>query len=334
MDPLSQFIAALPKAENHLHVEGMVPWTLVHKNGGQEIPLIPEWYQNDYQFEDFTDFGRVIFQGLQHVLNTPQRYAEIAAAYFEQLVQQNVRYVEISVSVGGTIRRNLDVAEVVYAIQSAAPPDLIVRVIAGINRRDDVTRDSEQARIIFGTPGFVGLDLHGDERVKGPEAFVDIYHAAQERDFLMRAHAGELTGADTIKRTIDILHVSRIEHGTLGWNDDALVERLIAENITLDMCPTSNVKLGVVNSYVEHPIGHLLRRGVRVTCSTDDPPVFNVSLTDELHSLVKYQHFTAAELARLQINAFEAALIPETTRAALIAEVEALLTTFDYKISQ
>jgi adenosine deaminase len=223
------------------------------------------------------------------------------------------------------LSRGVDLREVIDAIYAAAPPSLIVRVIAGINRLGPVSLDSEEAQIILETPGIIGLDLHGDERLNSPELFADIYKAAGEKGYLLRAHAGELTGPDTIRESIDVLKLSRIEHGTSAQGDEDLLQKFIDENITLDMCPTSNVKLRVVDSIESHPIGEFLRRGVRVTCSTDDPPIFNISLTDELHTLVRYQNFTPRELAQLQINAFEAAILPEDTRHKLLNEVEACL---------
>lgn len=319
---MAEFIAALPKAEMHVHIEGTVPWAITRAYSHDSLPEAPEWIHDDFRFTDFRDFGTLIYRSLQHVLTSPQRYTEIAAAYFQSLVEQNVRYVEVSLSTSGTINRGLNIGEVVDAIYAAAPPELIVRVIAGINRMNEVPLDSDEAQIILETRGIAGLDLHGDERIKGPEAFADIFQAAGELGYLLRAHAGELTGPDVIRASIDVLGLSRIEHGTLAQGDDALIEKFIEENITLDMCPTSNVKLRVVESIESHPIGDFLRRGVRVTCSTDDPPLFNISLSDELRLLAEHQNFTPRELAQLQINAFEAAILPEDTRHALIVEVE------------
>ncbi|MCI0712324.1 MAG: adenosine deaminase [Chloroflexi bacterium] len=326
---MAEFIAVLPKAEMHVHIEGTIPWAVTRAHSNGDLPDVPDWIHDDFRFIDFRDFGTVIYRSLQPVLTSPQRYTDIAAAYFQSLVEQNVRYVEVSLSTSGTINRGLNIGEVVDAIYAAVPPELMVRVIAGINRMSDVPLNSHEAQIILKTPGIAGLDLHGDERIKGPESFADIFQAAGEQGYLLRAHAGELTDPDVIRASIDVLNLSRIEHGTLAQGDDALIEKFIEEDITLDMCPTSNVKLCVVDSLAAHPIGEFLRRGVRVTCSTDDPPLFNISLSDELRLLVEHQQFTPRELAQLQINAFEAAILPEETRRELIAEVEGCLAEME-----
>ena len=216
---MAAFINALPKAEMHVHLEGTIPWSLARMYSDEDLPEIPDWLHDEYRFADFADFGTLIFQSIRHVLLTPERYFEIAGAYFQGLVQQNVRYVEVSISVNGTLSRGLKGPEVVDAVLSAVPPGLIVRIIAGINRRWDVKLGSDEAEFILETPGIVGLDLAGDERLNVPEAFKEIFQAAGEKDYLLRAHAGELTGPDIIRRSIDVLNLSRIEHGTSAQGD-------------------------------------------------------------------------------------------------------------------
>ena len=322
---IDQFIEKLPKAETHLHLEGAVPWSFIRSRAEEDLPEVPDWVRTGYRFEDFSDFSAIFHLANKYVMRSPQGYIEVVQHYFQQLVAENVRYVEVSIGVDGALLRGLSIPEIVEGIYSVVPPSLIVRVIGGINRRTEGDSKVEASQAILETPGIVGIDLHGDERVNSPEPFIELFAAAQEKGYLLRAHAGELTGADTIRQTLDMLGVTRLEHGISAWGDDALLERLIAENITLDMCPTSNVKLGAVESWSAHPLAKFLRRGVRVTCSTDDPAIFATSPNTELRSLVEHHHLTPHDLATLQINAFSAALIDETTRQKLIAEVQALV---------
>jgi adenosine deaminase len=326
---LNQFIDALPKAEMHLHLEGTVPWTIAQSYAPYPLDEQCPWLHTDYRFKDFDAFSGIMRPGTIHIRSSVANYASVAAAYFAQLVAQNVRYVEVSIGIGLVMLNDkIDPIEVVAAIRAAAPSGLHVRVIAGINRRFVHTMDSKETSAILNTPGVDGIDLQSDERTSGACMFLDIYRAAEERGYLLRAHAGELAGPAAIRETLDCLHVTRIEHGVTAIHDEALIQRLIDESITLDMCPTSNVKLCVVESLAAHPIGELLRRGVKVTCSTDDPAIFGVSLTDELRNLVTYQNFTAQELAALQINAFQVALLPDNVRQSLVAEVQALIEQF------
>lgn len=326
---LNQFIDALPKAEMHLHLEGTVPWSIAKAYAIGSIDGECPWVHSDYRFTDFADFGDAMRPATVYIRSSVANYASAAAAYFAQLTAQNVRYVEVSIGMGlALLNQKNDPAEIIAAIREAAPPGLHVRVIAGINRRYVHTMDSEETRSILETPGIDGIDLQSDERTSGPCMFLDIYRAAEERGYLLRAHAGELAGPEAVRETLECLHVTRIEHGVTAIHDEELIQRLIDNSITLDMCPTSNVKLCVVENHAAHPIGELLRRGVRVTCSTDDPAIFGVSLTDELRNLVKHQNFTVQELAALQINAFQVALLPDEVKQSLIAEVQALTERF------
>jgi adenine deaminase len=329
---LTRFIAALPKAETHDHLEGTVDWATSRPYAAPDQTFeTPPWIDAAYRFADFVDFGNAIRPAVKYMQRSPATYGSVAAAYFAQLVAQNVRYVEVSIGMGlALLNGKNDPAQVVAAIREAAPSGLHVRVIAGINRRYVHPLDSDEVRAILDTPGIDGIDLQSDERISGACMFLDIYRAAEERGYLLRAHAGELMGPAAVKETLDCLHVTRIEHGVTALEDDDLMTRLIDDpTVTLDMCPTSNVKLGVVESLAAHPIGEFLRRGVKVTCSTDDPAVFGISLTDELQNLVTHQHFTAHELATLQINAFQSALLPDDVKVSLIAEVQALVKGFE-----
>lgn len=286
----------------------------------------PDWQHPDYRFTDFTDFSTLMHQGNIYVLTSVAGYQAVARHYFQTLVAENVRYVEVSIGVDGTFLRNVPVAEIVAAIYDVAPPELTVRVIGGINRRTKGGLDTPTVRAMLDTPGIVGIDLHGDERINSPEQFTELYAAARDKDYyLLRAHAGEFKDADMVRRTIDVLGVTRIEHGLSALDDEALIECLIADKITLDMCPTSNVKLGAVPSWKAHPIKKLLQRGVQVTCSTDDPAIFTTTPNNELRCLVEHLNFTAQELAQLQINAFWAVLLDEPVRQSFIADVEKLV---------
>ncbi len=320
-----QFIAKLPKAETHVHLEGTVPWAWIRARSEEDLPEHPDWLADDYRFGDFTEFGELFYQGYVYVLLSPQGYGEVAQHYFQQLISNNVRYVEVSIAIDSLVRRDVSVTETIEAVQNAIPPELSVRIIGGINRRTEGDLKIAASQAILETPGIVGIDLHGDERINQPEFFSELFVEARQKGYLLRAHAGELTGPETIRKTLDALQVSRVEHGITAWGEEDLIERLIDNHITLDMCPTSNVKLRAVESWQAHPLAKFLRAGVRVTCSTDDPAIFGTTPNAELQNLVRYHQLTLAELAQIQINAFEAALLDYETRQALLAEIQALL---------
>jgi adenosine deaminase len=318
------FIQALPKAELHLHLEGAIDWALAQELSPEPLPDHPPWWADDFRYDDFTHFSQVMRLHYRSVLNSVENYGRAAQWLFNQLVAQNVRYVETSFGPGIALTHQLPLADVVSAIKQAAPPTLSVCVYFGLARTELYDHDHPKLQAMFATPNIDGLDLHGDETVHGPAPFAPIFAHARELGWQIKAHAGELVGPHSICEALDTLHVTRIEHGTTAMHDEALQERLTAEGITLDMCPTSNVKLRVVERIESHPIRRFLQRGIRVTVNTDDPSAFGCTLTSELHTLVERLNFTLPELAQLQVNAFNVAKMPTAKRESIINEIETL----------
>lgn len=323
---IQEFIQALPKAELHLHIEGSIPWELTRAHANGALPEIPEWALPDHRFDDFLDFEAALQPGVHGVLASEENYYRVAGIVFENLVRQNVRYVEISFGAGIPPKQGLRCADVVAAIKRAAPEGLTVRVYGGFHRRDLCTVDDDLVTELFDIPDLDGIDLHGDERARNAAPFAEIFAYARERGLRTRAHAGELLGPVSIIEALDVLQVERIEHGTTAMHDEALIARLAAERITLDLCPMSNVKLRVVDSLAMHPIRRFMQQGIPVTVSTDDPAVFGCTLTDELHLLVDHLDMTRRELAELQRNAFQVADMPAAQRESILAEIDDLLS--------
>jgi adenosine deaminase len=214
--------------------------------------------------------------------------------------------------------------EIVAALKGAAPASLTVCVYAGFARDLPEVLDERMKQAIWDTTALDGLDLYGDERKGEPAPFADFFALAREHGLSLKAHAGELLGPRSIEQALDHLGVKRIEHGVAAAQDEALMQRLVAEGVTLDVCPTSNLKLKVVERLADHPIRRLHQRGVCVTANTDDPTIFGCSLSDELGVLVGKLGFSVAAIAQLEINAFEAAKLPAAAREAIIAEIASL----------
>ena len=313
--PTAELLRALPKAELHLHFEGAVPWLL---------PERPAWWAEDFRFTDFTQFreaGRACLTGLTSLA----AYGAAAAAVFRDLHAQNVRYVEISLDVVRPAAQPLPLDDVVTVIKAAAPAGLTVRVIAAFSYHKTERTPGDVVDAVLASAVVDGVDLHGDETQQSTARFAGVFRAARDKGWITKAHAGELVGPRSIVRALDLLGVRRIEHGVRAVEDAALVERLAAEAITLDLCPWSNVKLGIVPDLATHPVSRLHARGVPVTISTDDPTLFGRSLTAELAALVDEAGLAVADIARMQANAFRVAAMPEDARAAALREIAALL---------
>ena len=302
-----------------------MPWEMVRAYTQEALPAEPVWWRDEFRFDNFRHFISELALCGRSVLCTLDAYREAATVIFQQLLAQNVRYVEISFAVSLATQHNFEVADVAAVIREAVPPELTVCVIGGLSREYPDWLTDERMAAILNAPALDGLDLHGDETQGGPAPFARIFCRAQKIGLLTKAHAGELCGPQSIKDTLKVLQVKRIEHGTTAEHNPALLAQLAAENITLDMCPWSNVKLRVVGSIGSHPIRYFLQQGIRVTLSTDDPTIFGYSLSEELLSLVERLHFTPAELAQLQINAFRVARMSIEKKNTILAEIDALL---------
>lgn len=315
----SQFIQALPKAELHLHIEGAIPWEMLQPQV-KGLPSPPPWWADDYRFDSFSHFAGIMRQCYESSLTGPENYYLAAQGIFKNLVAQNVRYIEISFSLGHALSLKLPLAEIVEAIKQAAPTNLIVRVFCGISRSRPQLLQDKMMGPILDLPGLDGIDLHGDEQAQGPAPFANLFAEARQRGLATKAHAGELAGPLSMQNVIDTLQLTRIEHGVTAIEDQRLMSRLASEAITLDLCPTSNIKLRVADRDV-YPIRQFHRQGVRVTVSTDNPTILGCSLNGELHLLMEHFGFSLSDLVQLQTNAFQAALIPASTRAKLLAEL-------------
>lgn len=318
------FIRRLPKVELHLHLEGAVPWDLVRANVSDPLPETPTWARADHRFATFDEFSDAMRLLIRSSLRTVDDYQLVSRRIFDSLERQNVRYVEISFGPDIAVANDLSPADVAAAIKSVIPASMFVRVFCGLHRRMPPRSGDAMLDDMFSSPDIDGLDLHGDETSGGALPFVDIFQQARIDGLMTKAHCGEIVGPTSIHEAIDALHVRRIEHGITACRDEALMERIRAERITLDLCVSSNLKLGVVESVAQHPIREFYRRGIRATVSTDDPTVFGCTLTSELRLLVDKLDFSLADLAALQVNGFEVARLPDEHRAAIFAEIAAL----------
>ena len=227
-----EVVAAMPKAELHLHLEGAVPWAMVRQWSPASVPECPPWWDACHRFGSFGDFLAAMRTGWKGVLTTTERVAQAAAGLFAGLAAQNVRYVELSFGLGAY---EAPVEETAAAIRSAAPVGLAVQVVGGISRDLDPAWMLDLASEALDAPSLNGIDLHGDEAAGGIERFADVFARARDRGMLAKAHAGESGGADGVRRTLEVLGVRRIEHGISAAGDPAVVRMLLDGDVTLEV---------------------------------------------------------------------------------------------------
>lgn len=319
---MRDFIQALPKTETHLHIEGALPYELLTAWDPAQWPPDPVFRSRAYRYTSFPDFERILLDHALPWFTSAEKYHEAAKAIFAKHVAQNVRYVETSFHLPVTQFIKVPGPEIIAAIRSAAPAGLEVRVFAGM-LRSDIGGDLQPTIDELHTwEGLAGIDLHGHEIMPTPPEAAAIWARARAAGKITKCHAGEFDGAARVREAIEVLGVTRVEHGVRAIEDMSVVKLAAERGVTFDVCPISNVGLKVVPSMKEHPLRRLMVAGVRCTVSTDDPLCFANTLNEEYLTLAQDLTFTRAELAQLAKNGWEVADVAPGTRKAMIADIE------------
>ena len=302
----------MPKAELHVHLEGSVrPAIVVALSGRHGAPLSEEEVRQRYNYANFAGFIEA-FKWVTSLLREPSDYALIAQDLAEQLLAQNVVYAEVTLSVGVMLLRKQQPEANFQAILAATTPfrsrGLQLNWIFDAVRQfgpESAMQVVEAARRA-NHKSIVAFGIGGDELSIVTNEFRAAYDRAAEIGLHRLIHAGEIGGPDKIREAIEILGVERIGHGIAAIHDPALMDLLAARQIPLEVCPTSNLCTGALArqlscanpSLQKHPLPKLLRHGIPVLLSTDDPAMFHTTLLDE-YSNAQSMGLTEEELARI-----------------------------------
>jgi adenine deaminase len=324
---LAEFVRTLPKTETHLHIEGALPYPLLQALDPARHAAPPPFWDDAYRYASFNAFMDLYVEYCAAFFTSADRYHEAAKIVLADCVAQGCRYVETSFHLPTLLYLRDSGPEVIRAIRAAAPRGLELRIFAGMCHDDyrGAGRDLIEEALTW--PDLDGIDLHGCEDLPLESWTADVWARARAAGKFTKAHAGEFMGADHVERTLDELKVTRIEHGVRAVENPATVARFLREDIALDVCPISNVKLAVrgVPSLAAHPIRRLFDAGVTVTVNSDDPFFFGNTLADEYHALHRELGFSRAELARIAANGFRVALLPERVKRAHLDELAAII---------
>lgn len=321
---LATFIQSLPKTETHLHFEGTLPLELL-RQVRPEFATPPASWARNFKFRDFAHFETELLDMAFSWFTSAERYHRAAKVVFARQVSQNIKYVETSFASGCIEFLGLDGREVLEAIRSAVPPGLEVRIFLGIHHNGCTPRMQPVLADALTWPGLAGIDLHGTESLPLEPWTGEYWTAARRAGKFTKAHAGELMGADFVRRVLDELQPERLEHGFRALEDPAVVAEIKRRGLALDVCPISNHKLVPGVSLENHPIRHLFDAGVKVTVSTDDPLSFGNTLADEYTALVERRGFTRKEIVQLMRNGFEVALMTDAQKRPWLDRLDAAL---------
>ena len=328
---LESYIAAMPKVELHVHLEGAIrPETLLELARRNDVPLPADTVAGLHKWYSFTDFPHFveIYVAISACLRTPDDIELIAREFLAGQAAQNIRYSEVTYTAfTHYAHKNIAFRDQLAAINrarawAAAELGVTMRLIIDISREQPTESGRQVADWAIDAigDGVVALGLGGPEVGNPPEKFQAAFDRARAAGLPSVPHAGETVGAASIWGALRALGAVRIGHGVRCLEDPALVEELRARQIPLEVCPTSNVCLGVAPSMAEHPLPRLLAAGLYVTLNSDDPSMFNTTLNGEYLAAVSTFQLNVDDLERLALNAVRAALLPAADRTALEAE--------------
>ncbi len=318
------WLGNLPKAELHLHLEGAIPlptlWALIQKYGGDGSVAREEDLRARLTYRDFPHFIET-WIWKNSFLRTYEDFQLIAEAVAEDLARQNIRYAEIFYSPSRFADRGLTPQGLTEAIRAGLDDvrGTEVHLIPDLVRDHGPARAAETLSQIADVIdyGIVGIGMGGSEHMHPPKPFAPIYARARDLGLRTSVHAGEAAGADSVREALDALAVDRIGHGTRAEEDPAVLDLLAEHQVTIEMCPLSNLATGVVSDLSAHPVRRYWDLGLQVTINTDDPGMFHNSLVEEFTMLSTKFGFTPDEIRQLTLNALDAAWRPASERDKL-----------------
>ncbi len=331
---MKSFIAGLPKAELHLHIEGTFEPELMFELAERNDIDLPydsvEELRKAYDFSQLQDFLDIYYQSM-NVLRTEQDFYDLTWAYLEKVNAQNVRHVEIFFDPQGHLERGISFETAINGIHSALSTglkefDISFGIIMCFLRHLDEADAFKTLDLAMPHQNkIMGVGLDSSEMGHPPSKFEGVFAKAREAGFHIVAHAGEEGPPEYIYEALDLLKVERIDHGNTSMQDPALLKRLATEQMPLTVCPLSNTKLCVVDDMKNHPLPEMLKAGLKVTINSDDPAYFGGYLNENYEAISPIINDDKNTLALLAKNSFDSAFISASEKSRLIVEVDQYL---------
>lgn len=325
---IGNFITEMPKVELHVHLEGSVqPHTLLQLAKRHRVALPAEdlaGLRRWYEFRDFNHFLD-IYMAISACLRSADDIELIAREFLAGQAQQNIVYSEVTFTpYNQCLTNHLSFDEQMEAVNRArawGERELGVRmgVIVDIPRQVSPQEgDTIAAWVIEGYgDGIVALGLGGPEIGNPPQKFQRAFDRVRAAGIPCILHAGETEGPHSIWSALQVADSKRIGHGVRAVEDPELVAYLRQKQVPLEVCPTSNLCLKVYPSLEEHSLPELIRQGLYVTLNSDDPPMFNTTLTNEYLVGQRTWGWDLETIQTLVLNAVDATLLPENERRAM-----------------
>jgi len=333
-DNLYETVRAMPKIELHRHLEGSVRLTTlvdIARDFNIEMP--------EYEVETLRPFVQMMpeeprswqnflakFRTLRQYYLSPGVIRRIAHEAVIDAAQENIKYMELRF----TPRALCNITKCSFddavrwvcetALDTARDYDIEIRLIVSINRHEplEAAEDAVESAITHMNMGVVGIDLAGVETGYLAYPFKDVFKRGRDAGLRVTLHAGEWEGPASIWDAISNVGAERIGHGIRAIEDAGVVNVLLEEGITLEVCPSSNVDSGVVRSLSSHHLPVLIASGLPVTLNTDDPLVSGITLTDEIMRVMTHLDFKLDDIKTMMMNAARAVFLPDIERRELV----------------
>jgi adenosine deaminase len=331
MMSIEEFIKKIPKAELHLHIEGTFEPELMFNIASRNHISIKqksvEELKKAYDFTNLQHFLDIYYEGASVLITKPDFY-DLTWAYLEKVHLQNVQHTEIFFDPQTHTSRGIKLSTVIEGINEALidgrkklgiSSNLILCFLRHLSEAEafqTLENALEFKDLIIG----VGLD--SSERGHPPSKFKRVFEQALKEGFKTVAHAGEEGPAEYVWEAIDLLKVSRIDHGNNSLHDENLVDELVNRKIPLTVCPLSNLKLKVVAQMKNHPLKTMLEKGLFVTVNSDDPAYFGGYINDNFLAVSTALNLNKEEIFLLAKNSFNASFLDEDTKREMIEKVE------------
>jgi adenosine deaminase len=326
-------LVRLPKVHLHVHLEGSMRASTVLDLARLHGVRLPDGLREGrYEFRDFRHFIEEWVAGLR-CLQRPEDVRRIAYEFCEDQSADGVRYAEVSFSLPEHSVRSGDWDGPILAVLEGFEDGRrdfgivcrpYVDVVRGVGMQ--LSRMAMESAVRHRDDGVFAVGLGGDEKHRAGD-YAHLFRHATDEGLRSLPHAGETAGPDSIVSALDDLRADRIGHGIRCLEDDRVVARLGEAGVALDVCPTSNVMTRVVERIEDHPLPYLVDAGLVVTLNADDPSMFHAPLSGEYELARTVFSMGDAELAQLARNGIEASFADHEVKSALLAEVEAWLTT-------
>jgi adenine deaminase len=326
------FINGLPKAELHLHLEGSLEpelmFALAQRNN-IEIPFKSlEEVRAAYSFSNLQDFLDIYYQGAG-VLMVEQDFYDLTMAYLTRVAADACNHVEVFFDPQTHTDRGIDMGVVIGGIARAladgeASLGVTSKLILCFLRHLD--EDAAFATLAAAEPHLdkiFGVGLDSSEIGHPPSKFANVFKAARDKGLHLFAHAGEEGPPAYVWEAIDLLGIDRIDHGNRALEDDALVARIAKDELTLTVCPLSNLSLCVVDDLKAHPLKRMLDLGLKATINSDDPAYFGGYLNTNWHAIADALDLSKDDLVTLAKNSFAGSYLDSAEKASRVAKIEA-----------